>query len=697
MPLDQRRSAILYQVLNTTSYVTCGELTEQLKISRRTLYYDIEKINGWLKETGLTPIKRRRSAGFYLEDQTKKMLTSEIKTLTISSYEYSPSERQARVILRILTRNRRLLLQNFIDENHVSRNTAIQDMKHIREKLKTFGIILSFTKEKGYFFSGLELQKRKLLAEYANQLMQKSSSTSTAAVTDLCPDPDACEQQIQTMRSMLLTFEKLLHMKFADHVLAGLSVHFTLFLIRLKAGKEITLEQEEQYAIRQTKEYEAAVRAAAAELPENVFISDQEMCYLTIHLLGAKISQFPASSLIADELDAVHDIADKMIVDFQRYACVLFQDPEHLKKHLVLHLKSAYYRIKYDITPHESDVAASIKTKYSDIFCLTKKVVHHLQKALRKPVSSEETAFIAMHFGGWMKREGVAPSLRKTAVIVCPGGIGTSKILQSQIEDLLPNVDILKTVSSRVYETMTLETDVLISTVPLPDRGVPVLIVNPILNSKEKISLLKKVDALSNSASHFHPSVHDIMGIIEKHAEGIHKTELMLELTEYLGQPHKHEKEANRKPMLAELMTPNHITMADSAPCWEDAVRMAAKPLLDDGSVTPQYVDAMIATIQTLGPYIVITPNVAIPHARPEDGVNQIGMSFLRLNQAVSFSDRPEHSVQLIIVLAAIDNDTHLKALSQLTNMLGDPENIQLLINAQSAEDVLPMIQKYSN
>ncbi|MEC0250069.1 BglG family transcription antiterminator [Bacillus halotolerans] len=696
MPLDQRRSAILHQVLNTTSYVTCGELTEQLKISRRTLYYDIEKINGWLKETGLTPIKRRRSAGFYLEDQTKKMLTSEIKTLTISSYEYSPSERQARVILRILTRNRRLLLQNFIDENHVSRNTAIQDMKHIRDKLKTFGIVLSFTKEKGYFFSGIEQQKRKLLAEYANQLMQKSSST--AAVTDLCPDPAACEQQIQTMRSMLLTFEKLLHMKFADHVLAGLSVHFTLFLIRLKAGKEITLEQEEQSAIRQTKEYEAAVRAAAAELPENAFISDQEMCYFTIHLLGAKISQFPASSLIAGELDAVHDIADKMIVDFQRYACVLFQDSEHLKKHLVLHLKSAYYRIKYDITPHESDVAASIKTKYSDIFCLTKKVVHHLQKALRKPVSSEETAFIAMHFGGWMKREGVAPSLRKTAVIVCPGGIGTSKILQSQIEDLLPNIDILKTVSSRVYETMTLETDVLISTVPLPDRGVPVLIVNPILNSKEKISLLKKVDALSNSAPHFHPSVHDIMSIIEKHAEGnIHKTALMQELTEYLGQPHKHEKEANRKPMLAELMTPNHITMADSAPCWEDAVRMAAKPLLDDGSVTPQYVDAMIATIQTLGPYIVITPNVAIPHARPEDGVNQIGMSFLRLNQAVSFSDRPEHSVQLIIVLAAIDNDTHLKALSQLTNMLGDPENIQLLINAQSAEDVLPMIQKYSN
>lgn len=91
-----------------------------------------------------------------------------------------------------------------------------------------------------------------------------------------------------------------------------------------------------------------------------------------------------------------------------------------------------------------------------------------------------------------MKREGVVPSSRKTTVIVCPGGIGTSKILQSQIEDLLPNVDILRTVSNRVYETMALDADFLISTAPLPDRGVPVFIVNPILNSQEKISLLKK-------------------------------------------------------------------------------------------------------------------------------------------------------------------------------------------------------------
>ncbi|MED4856672.1 BglG family transcription antiterminator [Bacillus atrophaeus] len=694
MPLDQRSSAILYLVMNTNSYVTGSELTEHLKISRRTLYYDIEKINGWLKETGLSPIKRMRSMGFYLEDNTKKSLLSEMKTLTHNSYEFSPSERQARVIVRLLIRSSRHLLQDFIILNRVSRNTAIQDMKHIREKLKTFGIVLSFTKEKGYFMSGLEHQKRKLLAEYTNKLMQKNGSKSITA--DLCPDGTAFEPLIRKMRSILLNCEGLLQIKYADHVLNSLSVHFTLFLIRIKAGKEIELDQAEQYAIRQTKEYRSAVQAfETAHLPAEACIPDQELCYFTTHLLGAKISQFPASCMTAGELD-IHDIADKMVVDFQRYACVLFQDSESLRKHLTLHLRSAYYRIKYDISNNESDVAASIQTKYSDIYNLTKKVVHHLEKEVRHTISSEETAFIAMHFGGWMKREGVVPSSRKTTVIVCPGGIGTSKILQSQIEDLLPNVDILRTVSSRVYETMAVDADFLISTAPLPDRGVPVFIVNPILNSQEKISLLKKVDALSGAASRFHPCARDLMTIIEKHADVFHKNELLQEVAEYLGQPYKHKKEANDKPMLAELMTHQNITMTHSARNWEEAVRLAAKPLLDDGSITPQYIEAMINTIKTLGPYIVITPKVAIPHARPEDGVNKIGMSFLRLREGVSFSDQSEHTAQLIIVLAAIDNETHLKALSQLTTMLGDPENIQYLINTESAEQVLTLIKKYS-
>ncbi|MFB8734775.1 PTS sugar transporter subunit IIA [Bacillus sp. SL00103] len=43
----------------------------------------------------------------------------------------------------------------------------------------------------------------------------------------------------------------------------------------------------------------------------------------------------------------------------------------------------------------------------------------------------------------------------------------------------------------------------------------------------------------------------------------------------------------------------------------------------------------MIQSVDQNGPYIVIAPQVAIPHARPEDGVNELSMSLMTFEQPV--------------------------------------------------------------
>ncbi len=121
------------------------------------------------------------------------------------------------------------------------------------------------------------------------------------------------------------------------------------------------------------------------------------------------------------------------------------------------------------------------------------------------------------------------------------------------------------------------------------------------------------------------------------------------------------------------------------------------KPLLQTEYISEEYVQEMIANVKKLGPYIVIAPKIAIPHARPESGVKKLGMSLLQLKESVSFSEKQEHAVNLIIVLVAIDNETHLKALAQLSDMLSQPENVDLLIRSNSKEQMLEMIAKYSN
>jgi len=129
---------------------------------------------------------------------------------------------------------------------------------------------------------------------------------------------------------------------------------------------------------------------------------------------------------------------------------------------------------------------------------------------------------------------------------------------------------------------------------------------------------------------------------------------------------------------------------------WKEAIQDAAAPLLRAQHISEDYVHAMIQNIEAFGPYVIIGPGVAIPHARPEQGAYQVGMSLLKLEQPTYFLDKEEHKIQLIICLAAPDATSHLKALAQLTRLLSNPSALQVLQTAQRKEDVLSLIEKYS-
>lgn len=102
------------------------------------------------------------------------------------------------------------------------------------------------------------------------------------------------------------------------------------------------------------------------------------------------------------------------------------------------------------------------------------------------------------------------------------------------------------------------------------------------------------------------------------------------------------------------------IQQKDTVPDWDEALKLAAKPLVENGIVEPRYVDALVAN-KDRDPYIVIGPGLAIPHAAPEEGVIQTGMSLLQLETPVHFSE--EEQIKVLVVIAAKDKHQHIRAL----------------------------------
>lgn len=145
--------------------------------------------------------------------------------------------------------------------------------------------------------------------------------------------------------------------------------------------------------------------------------------------------------------------------------------------------------------------------------------------------------------------------------------------------------------------------------------------------------------------------------------------------------------------MLQELLSKSQrIAFTSKDIVWDQSIREAAKPLLRDNVVEKKYVQKMIDNVLELGPYIVIAPKIALAHARPEDGVNEIGLSLLVSEKPIEFSNDKQHTANLVFCLAATDSTSHLSLLSDLAQIFGEQSNIDNLCKLKSKEEVLHFI-----
>lgn len=147
--------------------------------------------------------------------------------------------------------------------------------------------------------------------------------------------------------------------------------------------------------------------------------------------------------------------------------------------------------------------------------------------------------------------------------------------------------------------------------------------------------------------------------------------------------------------MLSDLLTPDTIAFADDVTDWRVAVALAAKPLVENGAITPDYVQAITDTIAGPGgTYMDLGFGVTLAHSRPENGVARTGLSFLRVRPAVLLADDPDHPVDLFLCLAATDPSGHIQAMQELATLLTDEDRRTGLLAATSPADVTSVINE---
>ncbi len=147
--------------------------------------------------------------------------------------------------------------------------------------------------------------------------------------------------------------------------------------------------------------------------------------------------------------------------------------------------------------------------------------------------------------------------------------------------------------------------------------------------------------------------------------------------------------------MLGKWLTDQTVNIVDSVGDWKEAIQICAKPLLENNAISQNYVEAIFQLHESMGPYYVLAPGIAMPHARPEQGVNQLGLSMLLVKQGVKFNSTENDPVYLITLLAASDSTSHIEMLTQLAELFSETNDMQTIFNAQNSDQILAVINRY--
>ena len=147
--------------------------------------------------------------------------------------------------------------------------------------------------------------------------------------------------------------------------------------------------------------------------------------------------------------------------------------------------------------------------------------------------------------------------------------------------------------------------------------------------------------------------------------------------------------------MLQDLLSEDNVSFHYPAETWEDVIRHGGQLKVDAGFTEPTYIEAMVEVVREMGPYIVLAPGLAMPHARPEMGVKQVGTALVTLEKPVDFGSPENDPVSVALFLCAPNKDEHIQLLTDIATLFEDEEFLDAAANFESIEDVQEFLSEH--
>ncbi|MGB8451543.1 MAG: PTS sugar transporter subunit IIA [Anaerocolumna sp.] len=700
MRLNYQMGIILEASMNSDTPIGVHEVMQYLDISKSAAYLLLQNCETWLIENKIQVNYPQQRRELYIGKQVlKNNLRSKLSAISFNNFDFSAKERRIFIIL-MLIRKKHVSTREITERFNISRNTCILDLAKVNELLLPFQV--AFTSgNRGYTLLGREYDIYRLCLWVVSDILSELYPNNYDMALSLFDFP---KDKMVGIYQMLCGAVKQFDLSLNREAIYIFCASCTLVAKRISSGHGIFINLPHYQEMNQ---YNYRIRSILIQIGViDAVLGNQ------IQVMDNKSDGVPDKAAVAeclsrmlvcaceetgDDIVTIHikeedlgNYAFQIIQKYESYIGMLFENREELKRAVALSLKCILLREKYGFIIYNS-LIKEIKKHYSHIIKLTQKAVEG-SPYIENLISEEDSVLFSINFLGWMYRSKRVTSQTPHILVVCAGNVGTSVLLQGQIEKLLPGAQVLTASLFQDLSKFVEYMDFIVSTIPIEVNGIPIVVVNTFLTDHDKIRIGKLTEHKITEDEDLLRFLKDFVVMSKDFIASGERSHLRHRLEEYFKiNRAKIIYGTGGRPLLRDLVTENRVQIVDSVKDWKKAIRLAAKPLEEDKSIEPAYTEAMIHSVETLGPYIVLAPGIALPHARPESGVRTMSMALLKVKDKVYFSE--EKYANLFFVLASADGNSHLDALRELSIIFADEAAIDKFMKADTVKELYQLIR----
>ena len=583
---------------------------------------------------------------------------------------------RAKKILDFIIKNNNVTSQELQEKFNVSKRTIYYDILAINEQLGKSGNIKN-VKHK-FIFEGNLCDARKIISTEEDKFLDSDYRKTFILNKILLGEKISIEK---------LTNEMLLSKNTVVQTITDVKKYLQTMGLRLEYKGKYKIIGDE-YVIRElfliiVQENVLEINSISEEVSSfdtkgHIKLTENEKAYICTY-----ISSLPSLNSEVKE-DVVEEYVDKLIDKFEVNTAIKLESKHEFKKNILRHLHSSYNRIRFKF-PIRNPMLDETKYKHESLYKIIKSIIENEEEfPVFEGIREEEIGFIAAYFGGYLRGSRDNGLRRNKVLLVCPNGLMVSKSLEIQLYKYIPTIEIVGIVSIKQLKEVNVYYDYIITTIDIQNVN-NVIVVNPLLTSSDVQLLMNKLISVKENEKYFNLEL--IIQAIRKN--GVINNEEALK-ADLLNIIHKIDEGEMYQPMLKELINAERVNIIKNVRDWKEAIKIASKPLLEDNSIEELYIENMIKSVEKYGPYIVLADRFALPHASSKEGVNKLAMSLLIVEDEVDLLGKP---VNIFMVLAAVDNTTHIRALASLSEMMYEEENVKLIINGDKSS-ILELINK---